>query len=170
LLDGLADIGIIALVDEATGYQAERDHDALQKILAAYINEELLPWQRRFPDSYYRELFRLLNWQYSPPQVKRPRLVGKITDDVIYKQLPPGVRDALRKKNPPNASGNRTRRHHQFLTEEIGNPHLQNQITAVTTLMRASKTRAQFNELFKTAFPPENEQLELPMPEDDAGD
>lgn len=169
LLDGLAAVGIIALVDEATGYQAERDRNELQKILAAYINEELLPWTRRFPDSYYQELFRLLGWQYSPPQVKRPKLIGRLTDDLIYKQLPPGVRDALRKKNPPNPSGNRVRRHHQFLTPEIGNPHLQNQITAVTTLMRAAAgNRKLFNSLFKAAFPKPGEQLSLGLvPEND---
>ena len=169
LLDGLATVGIIALVDEATGYQAERDRHELEKILAAYINQELLPWTRRFPDSYYQELFRLLGWQYSPLQVKRPKLIGKLTDDLIYKQLPPGVRDALRKKNPPNPSGNRIHRHHQFLTPDIGNPHLQNQITAVTTLMRAAAgNRKLFNSLFRVAFPKSGEQLALGLvPEDD---
>jgi hypothetical protein len=32
LLDALADVAIVALIDEATGYQKRRAHDALQKI------------------------------------------------------------------------------------------------------------------------------------------
>ena len=35
LMRAFATVGIIALVDEATGYQAQRDHDELQKILNA---------------------------------------------------------------------------------------------------------------------------------------
>ena len=35
-----ARVGIIALIDEATGYQHEREQDELQKLLKAYIAEE----------------------------------------------------------------------------------------------------------------------------------
>src|SRR5699024_2303803 len=59
LVRGFATVGIIALVDEATGYQHDREHQELQKILKQYISEELLPWQKRFPDEFYQELFRL---------------------------------------------------------------------------------------------------------------
>lgn len=59
LMRSFAKIGIIALVDEATGYQYDRERDELQKILRSYISEELLPWQKRFPDIFYTELFRL---------------------------------------------------------------------------------------------------------------
>ncbi|MDR7693195.1 P63C domain-containing protein [Riemerella anatipestifer] len=62
LLRGLAHIGITALVDEATGYQYEREKDALQIILKAYISEELLKWQKMFPDAFYYEIFRLNKW------------------------------------------------------------------------------------------------------------
>ena len=47
IIRSVAKVGIIALVDEATGYQYERENDELQKILKAYISEELLPWQKR---------------------------------------------------------------------------------------------------------------------------
>lgn len=49
LLRGLAEAGIIALVDEATRYQEVRPKNELQKILAAYISPTLLPWTERFP-------------------------------------------------------------------------------------------------------------------------
>ena len=53
LLMGLATVGIIALVDEATGYQRSREEDALAKILAKYIAPELQPWTKTFPIEFY---------------------------------------------------------------------------------------------------------------------
>ena len=74
LMRALAHVGITALVDEATGYQEIRDRDELHGVLEAYVAKELLPWAKRFPDEFYRQLFRLRGWQYSPVSVKRPRL------------------------------------------------------------------------------------------------
>lgn len=169
LYRGLASVGIIALVDEATGYQAIRARDELSQILAAYINPELLPWQRRFPPSFYKEMFRVFGWEYDPSNVKRTQYVGKLTNKLIYEQLPSGVLDELRRKNPPNENGNRRNRHHQLLTEDIGNHHLQHQVTAVTTLFRAAPAngRAEFYRLFDAAFPGQQLALALPAPEDE---
>jgi hypothetical protein len=87
LVRGFAKVGIIALVDEATGYQAERDRDELQRILSAYISPELMPRTKRFPDEFYENLFRLQDWQYRPISVKKPRIVGKLTADLVYKSV-----------------------------------------------------------------------------------
>ncbi|MDO4714018.1 MAG: P63C domain-containing protein [bacterium] len=65
LIRAFARVGIVALVDEATGYQYDREKDALQKILKEYISEELLPRQKRFPDVFYKELFRLNGWDFT---------------------------------------------------------------------------------------------------------
>ena len=67
LMRGLAHTGIIALVDEATGYQALRSRNALASILEAYVDKELQPWIQTFPDDFYREIFRL----------RRPRFSGR---------------------------------------------------------------------------------------------
>jgi len=161
LIRGLAHVGIVALVDEATGYQEERDRDALQRILAAYISEELLPWASRFPSSFYEELFRLQGWQYNPPSLRRPRMAGRLTSELVYEKLPPGVLDELRAKNPTIRPGYRRHKHHQFLTENIGNVHLERQLIAVTTLLRASPDWKTFKMLFKKAFPGPQKPLEL---------
>ena len=52
LMRGLARVGVIALIDEATGYQATRDRQALQKILEDFIAKELQPWVKTFPDEF----------------------------------------------------------------------------------------------------------------------
>jgi hypothetical protein len=64
LLDALADVAVIALIDEATGYHKRRAHDALQTILKAYIAAELLPWQSRFPVTFYEQLYKVMGWKY----------------------------------------------------------------------------------------------------------
>jgi hypothetical protein len=157
LLDALADVAIIALIDEATGYQKRRAHNELQKILAAYISPELLPWQRRFPLSYYEQLHRVMGWPFDASSTSRSAYIGKLTNRLIYDKLPPGVLEGLRRRNPTDPVTKRRRhKHHQLLTNDVGNPHLHNQITAVTTLFRATPDGNWrfFETLFNHAYPP----------------
>jgi hypothetical protein len=50
LMRGLARVGIIALVDEATGYEDDRAKDALAKILERFMAKELRPYVKDIPD------------------------------------------------------------------------------------------------------------------------
>lgn len=167
LLRGFATIGIIALIDEATGYQYDRDRDELNKILEAYISKELLQWTKRFPDEFYKEIFRLHGWVYNPITVKRPGYVGKLTNALVYEKLPPGVLDELKKKNPKDDKGRRRHRHHQFLTDDIGNPHLEKQLVAVNTLLKIAPNWASFKRTFARAFPVGPEQTKMDFIEGD---
>jgi len=63
LIRGLARVGIIALVDEATGYQEVRARQELQRILEAYVQAELRPWIKTFPDEFFKEIYRLQGWE-----------------------------------------------------------------------------------------------------------
>src|SRR5690606_15210334 len=56
IMRSFAKLGIIALVDEATGYQYSREKDELQKILKAYVSDEILAWQKTFHDQFYKEI------------------------------------------------------------------------------------------------------------------
>jgi P63C domain len=85
LLRGLARVGIIALIDEATGYQKDRAKHALQQILEAFIAKELQPYVQTFPAEYYQELFRLRGLEFPADSVKRPQYFGVLTNDIIYK-------------------------------------------------------------------------------------
>jgi hypothetical protein len=169
LMRALADIGIVSLIDEVTGYQQYRARDELQKILAAYISPDLLPWTPRFPQNFYAELYRVRGWTYKPGSNKRNHYIGRLTNELIYKQLPQGVLDELRAKNPVDPVVKRRKHlHHQFLTDDIGNPHLEKQIVAVTTLLSVSDNWAEFARLFSKRFPPGPDDLfALPPPADD---
>jgi hypothetical protein len=161
LLGGLANVGIIARVDEATGYQEIRNRDELHRILEAYISKELLPWTKRFPDDFYQELFRLRGWPYNPPSPKRPAYVGKLTNEIVYSKLPPGVLQQLQERNPVGSDGRRRHKHHQLLTEDIGNPHLEKHLVGVITLMRVSATWSGFKRLLDKAFPTPGQTMQM---------
>ena len=170
IIRSVAKVGIIALVDEATGYQYERENDELQKILKAYISEELLPWQKRFPDIFYKELFRLNGWDFTVKGIKkRPGIIGKWTNMFIYEELPNGVLDELKKKTPKNESGNRTSRYHQLLTLDIGEPNLEKQINKVITLFQVSDNMRQFCDNFKKMKMRQIGQMEIPFDFDENG-
>lgn len=168
LVRGLARVGIVALVDEATGYQEVRARDELRRILEAYVQAEFRPWIKMFPDDFFREIYRLQGWDYKPGTSKRTPYVGKLVNKYIYDQLPAGVLDELRMLNPKTDRGYRARKHHQFLTQGTGNSHLDRQIVSVLTLMRAAETKEQFEDLFDRVHPPLQPRLPLfiPVPED----
>jgi len=136
LLGAFAEVGITALIDEATGFQKEKDE--YQKILAKYIANELQPWLKTFGEDYYYQLYRLKGWDWNKYAVDRknhPWAVANITNRIIYEKLPEGVLGALDDLTSKNKSGNRVARLHQGLTAEDGRTHLLKHLGAVENLM-----------------------------------
>lgn len=161
LMRGLAHVGIIALIDEATGYQEIRSRHALEEILERYISKELLAWTKTFPDNFYKEMFRLRNWQYTPFSVARPSYVGTLTNDIVYARLAPGVLEELRRLTPKDSKGRRKHRFFRWLTEDVGHPRLREHLEATTALMRASCDWEGFHRLLQRAYPRINTNLEM---------
>ncbi len=167
LVRSFARVGIIALVDEATGYQDVRARQALEQILEKFISKELLKWAKTFPDEFYEEMFRLRGWQYREVSAKRPVLAGLLTNDIVYERLAPGVLQELKRITPKDEKGRRKYRYHQRLTEDIGHPRLREHLAAVIALMRASPNWNTFSRLLQRAFPKYNTNLELPFDEEE---
>ncbi len=69
--------------------------------------------------------------------------------------------EELERVNPRTEKGWRQRKHHQHLTENTGNVHLDKQISTVTTLMRIARNRTEFEELFERAYPSPQQRLPL---------
>lgn len=161
LSDGFSTVGVVALVDEATGYQDVRDRQALQMILDAFLRKELAAWASCFPNEFYQELFRLRGWDWRRKSTKRPRQAGKDTKNIIYSRLAPGILEELEKKNPPNENWHRKARHHQWLTEDIGHTALSQHLHAVMALMRISKDWQEFKDMLDRAFPKRGDSTQL---------
>ena len=141
---GLAAVGIIALVDEATGYQEVRARDALAKILEEFIAKELQIYVQTFPPDFYSEMFRLRGLHYPPESMQTPRYFGHLTNDVVYKRLAPGVLKELQKATPKNEKGRRKHKYFQHLTTNIGYPKLREHLGSVVTLMKISNNWKDF--------------------------
>lgn len=144
LVRGLARVGIIALVDEATGYQKDRAKDALAKILEAFIDKELQPWIQTFPSGYYEEMFRLRGLSFPTASVKRPQYFGVLTNDIVYRRLAPGVLDELKRVTPKTESGRPKNKFFQRLTANLGYPKLREHLGAVVAIMKLSDNWSDF--------------------------
>lgn len=164
IIRGLAHVGIVALVDEATGYQEVRDRLALQAILDRFLRKELAAWAKRFPDEFYQQIFRLRGWQWKGMRVNRPQVVAGYTKDFVYERLAPGILRELETRNPKDDSGHRKAKHHQWLTEDVGHPALAQHLYAVIGFMRAAGSWDQFRHMLNRAFPKRGTTLELPFP------
>lgn len=163
LVGALAQTGIVGLVDEATGYQEVRDRHALQAILDRYFREAFAAWAKRFPDEFYKEMFRLRGWTWKGMNVNRPQCVAAYTKDLVYNRLEVGVLEELERRNPIQQTGRRRSAHHQWFTDEVGHPALAQHLHAVIGLMRAApdKDWSLFMRLIDRAFPKRGHSIQL---------
>lgn len=163
LVRGFARVGIIALVDEATGYQRDRTKDALARILEAFIDKELQPWLRTFPAEFYQEMFRLRELPYDASSVKRPPYFGHLTNDVVYDRLAPAVLEELKIKIPRNEKGKPKAAFHQLLTRNLGYPKLREHLGAVIATMRLSSTWGDFHQKLDKHYPRFSGPTQIPF-------
>ena len=163
LIRGLATVGIVALVDEATGYQYVRDRIALQAILEKYLRKELAAWVKVFPNEYYEQIYRLRNWTWKGMSVNRPQIVANYTKDLVYTRLAPKIIKELETRNPIDEKGRRKARHHQWLTEEIGSTALAQHLYALVALMKVSRSWDDFKAKVDEALPRCGDTLRLPF-------
>lgn len=163
IIKSVAKTGIIALVDEATGYDKEKDkaRRSLQEYLSSFINEEASTWVKTFPDEFFEDIYKMRKWTWEKASAK-PSFVGKIINDTVYERIAPLVLDELKKRNPRLETGNRRYKFHQFLTSDIGKPKLQTHLAILHTLAVASGYNwGRFMFLLDKSCPKKYQQLAL---------
>lgn len=133
LVRALAQVGIIALVDEATGYQLDRSHQALRILLSKYIAEGLQKWINTFPDSFFAELDRLYNNEPTHSR-RRPQYYGRFINKYVYDPMENGYVKAKLDSLNITDSGKRKARFHQWLSDE-GRTILTRQIGKIEGVM-----------------------------------
>lgn len=155
IIRALAKVGIIALVDEATGYQEDKNRakDELQKFLNQFLNEEASKWVKTFDDGFFEMIYKMRGWNWSNIH-KRPAVVGQWINDIVYKRLGPGVLEELKTRNPKNEKGYKPKKDHQFLSKDLGKPKLKEHLAAIEALGRASDYDwDKFKEMLDKALP-----------------
>ncbi len=141
-----AKVGIIALVDEATGYQQFREKQELQLKLQAFIAEDMQEWAQMFKPEFWFELARLEGIHYSPRS--RPLRWGKYIMAFVYDAIDEDVGKELRSKNPdPHFKQN----HHQWL-KDFGRQKVHDQIERVVTIMKLCDNMQEFRTKFVRVF------------------
>jgi hypothetical protein len=114
-LAACAKVGLIAMIDEATGYQYERASDALQIKLKLYLAEEMRKWEKTFPDDLWVQFGRLTNWTGSIHS--RPKYWGNLVMELIYRYLDADVAQWLRENAPKPMKG---QNYHQWMSQQYG--------------------------------------------------
>jgi hypothetical protein len=161
LIRGFARVGIIALIDEATGYQDDRARDALARILEAFIAKELQPYVETFPADYYRYMFELRGLEFPSGSVKRPQYFGILTNDIVYKRLAPHVLDEL--KRLKLEKGKHRDKLFQRLTANIGYPKLREHLGSVVAIMKLSDSWHDFMDKLDRINPRYGDTIKLPL-------
>lgn len=155
LSKALKKVSIIALVDEATGYQYDREKRELQAIVKALISDQILEWQEAFHLSFYKEIFRLWGIPFTETNIKRkPQFIGHITNRFVYQNMPKGVfiLEKLKSKTPKTDGGNYKYRLHQSLTPETGRETLKKVIYTVEALASISEDKSKFIKLIAEKY------------------
>lgn len=147
-------IGILAYIDELTHFQKDRDRNALDIKIKAYIQEEARKWQKTFPDMFYQELARLCGYK---DWKKKPSFYGHITNK-IYKMVDPDVAEKI--KALALELGTCL---HQHLTENLGLEKLRDSINQTIGLARSCLSIQEFNQKMKLFEPGGTYQMQLPI-------
>jgi hypothetical protein len=166
LTRALAETGIVALIDEATGYEKVRPQNALQAYLEM-VRKELAAWVKRFPDEFYENIYKLKGWAWPGMRKNRYSVVAHYTNDLVYSRLGPGILDELRSKTPKNDKGNRDDRMHQWLTENVGHPMLAQHLHSLMMFQRLAISNGygwkRFMLMVDQVLPKRGANLELPL-------
>lgn len=133
LVRAFAKVGIIALVDEATGYQYERPRRELEQQLKKFLSDSLRRWARTFPADYFKHLCRLRGVEFRP-DMKLPQYFGHLTNNLVYKRIAPGLLSSL--KELKAEKGSSSNKQFQWLSTDVGVPELLLHLGTVTAVMK----------------------------------
>lgn len=150
-----AKIGIIALIDEATGYQYQRSAKELQNKIKYFLtdNPDGREWEKTFPDELWYEFGRLTNWKGSIQ--KRPKYWGKYVNSLIYDCLDADIAKYLRENKPPKYTG---QRYFQWFNGEYGIKELTQHIWQIIGMAKTCETMNELKILAEQKF---NKQIDI---------
>lgn len=154
LIRSLSRVGIIALVDEVTGHERDREQDSLQKFLDTFLAQEMSKWVRTFDPEFFEMIFKMKGWTWKQASTKKPSVVGHYINDLVYARIGPQILSELKVRNPKNEKGQRKYKHPQLISTDYGHPKLKEHLASLIALGRASGYNwTAFYKLVDRAFP-----------------
>jgi len=174
LMRALAETAIVALVDEATGYQSVRPQNALQSYLELVIRRELAVWAKKFPDEFYENIYKLKGWAWPGMGKNRFSVVANYTTNLIYDRLGPGITEELMSKTPMNEKGYRPNKLHQWLSDDVGDPMLATHMHSILMFQRLAIANGwgwkRFLHMVDQVLPRRGNTIEMPLELTDASE
>ena len=143
----LSKVALVALVDEATGYQSRRAPDALARKLAEYLLPEFGARDVAFHPEFFRQLARLYGVRLRNA-TERPVFFAQFIATYVYRAIDPQVARELRERNHEPAHGTN---HHQLFTPRARRV-LDAHLVRLTTVMRQSSRPDDFKMRFDAEF------------------
>lgn len=153
-----AKIGIIGLIDEATGFISDKRREEYRKLWTQFIRNECRAYESEFPERFFDAIYRLYGLKRKDPKSsKNPRFFSKFIRKYVYSPLANShgaILEELDAKNPVvYANGGRRYKMFQFLSDEVGMPTLKGHLWQVVGIAAASPDKAAFDRSFYRAFP-----------------
>lgn len=153
-----AKIGIIGLIDEATGFIADKRREEYRELWTQFIRDECRAYEAEFPERFFESLYRLYGLKRKDPKsFKHPRFFSKFIRKYVYAPLANShgaILEDLDAKNPVvYANGGRRYKMFQFLSDEIGMPALKGHLWQVVGIAAGATDKSAFERAFYRAFP-----------------
>ncbi len=166
IIRSAAKTGIVALIDEVTGYIADKRKEEYRELFKGFIAEECRGWVKEFPDPFFNMIYRIYGLKRANPQsFQHPAFFGGFIRKYIYFPLASSngaILEELDKKNPTvYVNGGRRHKLHQYLSQELGVDVLRSHLWQVVGIGNASKSKSDFERSFKRAFPQMGDQVEM---------
>lgn len=158
----LADVGLAALIDEATGYDKIKKKREYQELFKDFIREEHSDWVREFPNEFFEHLYRVYHCERTGRN--HPSFFAHVITKYIYWPLADShgaILEQLKEKDPIVSKNGRRYRLHQFLTEEVGKAALRLHIGSIITLLALSNDKGMFKRIFARRYPKAGDQMEF---------
>lgn len=163
-----AKVGITALVDEATGYIADKRKEEYREIFQQFIREEFSKYEKEFPQKLFDMIYKIYGLKRSKLSPHRhPQFFGKVIRKYIYEPLANSngaILQMLDEKNPVvYVNGGRKFKMFQFLTEVVGLPALRAHLWQIVGIGSTCSTKEQFERRFRDAFPGPDDHPEFDL-------
>lgn len=159
-----AKLGIVALIDEATGYIADKDKEEYRNLFRQFLLEECRGYESEFPDQIFDMIYAIHKLPRKHKN-KHPQFFGHFFRKYIYTPLANSnglILEMLDEKNPVvYDNGGRRYKMHPFLTKELGIPALKAHYWQLLGIWNATKSKIPFEKGFKKAFPQIGDQQDL---------
>ena len=169
-----AKLGIVALVDDATGFIADRRREKYRELYQTFVTDEIRRYDPEFDKQLFDVIYKLYGLSRGPHANRHPQFFGHFIRRYIYKPLASSkgaILELLDGKNPVvYVNGGRRYKMHQFLSDVVGLPALRAHFWQIVGIGNSVSNKVQFDKAFLRAFPSMNPDKQIPLDLSDGDD